>query len=86
LNWEAYSAVDSDEEIREMNVAVLVGVFRVRPEPGAALWPNSALRRRTLPSRRSFADANPVGLKFTLISKNDRMETSFELGHHNILM
>ncbi len=36
-------------------------------------------------SRRSFADANSVRLKFTLISKNDRMETSFELGHHNIL-
>ncbi len=25
-------------------------------------------------------------LKFTVISRNDRMKTSFELGHHNILM
>ena len=31
-------------------------------------------------SRRSFADANPPRLKFTLISKNDRIETSFKKG------
>jgi hypothetical protein len=37
-------------------------------------------------SRRSVDNANPTQLQFTLISKDGRMETSFELSHHNILM
>jgi len=37
-------------------------------------------------SRRSFTNATPPRLEFTLISKSDKMETSFELGHHNFLM
>ena len=35
-------------------------------------------------SRRFFTEANSMRLKFTLIVKNDRMEASFELGHHSI--
>jgi hypothetical protein len=32
-------------------------------------------------SRRSFPDANPPRLGFTLISKDGRLETAFQLDH-----